>query len=257
MTKIDLKPQKSKSSTAKIAPDSVEILGIRLSGSEPVELLKYLASRIAEAKKTFIVTPNPEFVVYAREHSWFKQILNQADIAIPDGIGLVWASRFLGRPLPGRVSGADVVEKILSLANQKAWRIGIMGARRGDVYQRQLLIQKLTEKYPRAGIFCLEETPDWQKNPPAFGGEIIFACQGMGEQEKWLAANYNQAKAIIFMGIGGSLDYLTGFVKRAPVWMRRLGLEWLYRLIRQPWRLCRQLALLKFIWLVLKEKFAS
>lgn len=255
MTKNRAKTKNNKKLAIKKAPDSVEILGIRLSGSEPVELLKYLASRIIEAKKTFIVTPNPEFVVYGQKHSWFKKILNEADIAIPDGIGLVWASRLLGRPLVARVSGADVVEEILNLANQKAWRLGIVGARQRDDGQRQLLIKRLAERYPRARIFCLEETPNWQNNPPAGGWEVIFACQGMGEQEKWLADNYTKAKAIIFMGIGGSLDYLTGFSRRAPVWMRNSGLEWLYRLIRQPWRLRRQLALIKFIWLVLKEKF--
>lgn len=229
-----------------------KILGIRLNGTYLVEVLKEITSRLAKKQKTFIVTPNPEFIVYAQRHPWFARILNSADIAIPDGIGLVWAARILNQPRLERVTGADIVSKLFLRANQNSWQIGLVGARRGDTRGRKKLAAKLSRKYPRVKIFILEDTPNWQQKR----FELVFACQGMGKQEKWIWDNLQKTEGFIFMGAGGALDYLAGFVPRAPVWIRKLGLEWLYRLFRQPWRLRRQLALVKFIWLILKEKFS-
>lgn len=238
--------------TIKKVHNIAQILGIKINGTEFAEVLKEITNQMQKNQKTVVVTPNPEFLVYAQNHPWFARLLNSADIAIPDGIGLVWAARILGQPLLKRISGSDIAEQLLAKANLHFWQIGIVGARRGEIEGREKLKARLSQKYPRVKFFLLEETKGWQKMPL----QIVFACQGMGEQEKWIQDNLQSSRGLVYMGAGGSLDYLSGFVPRAPVWMRRAGLEWLYRLVCQPWRLSRQLNLLKFIWLVLKEKIA-
>ncbi|HUS60499.1 MAG TPA: WecB/TagA/CpsF family glycosyltransferase [Nevskiaceae bacterium] len=241
--------------TRKKDGNSVEILGINLSSAPEGEVLKKIVKRVEEKKKTFVVTPNPEFFVFTQDNPWFKKILNSATIAVPDGVGLVWASWVLGTEprLKQRITGADLSAGLLIEANKKHWRVGVVGVRRGVEKEARVFIQNLQKKYRQAKIFNLEEINEWQKKE----WEIIFACQGMGKQEKWIQAHFKTAKAGLFMGAGGALDYLTGFVPRAPAWFRRIGLEWLYRLFKQPWRWRRQLALIYFIWLIGKAKLKN
>lgn len=243
--------KKTKKSCLKKAGDTVKILGVRINSTELVEVLGEIGKRIQTGQKTFIVTPNPEFIVFSQAQPWFKNILNKANFAIPDGIGLVWASRILGQPLKKRVSGADLAEKLLLLAKINGWRIGVVGARKGNSEERRQMIRILQKKYQGAKIAALEETGGWQKQK----WEIIFACQGMGEQEIWVDKNFSKINALVFIGVGGALDFLTGFAKRAPVWIRKIGFEWLFRLFRQPWRARRQLSLIRFVWLTLKERY--
>ena len=249
--KLVLKGKKLKIMPSKNSENRVKILGVGVDSTSLREVLRGISQLIEEGKKTVIFTPNPEFLVYARKNPDFREILNSADISLPDGVGLVWAAKILGKPLKGRVAGADLVEELLDLANEKRWRVGIVGARRGVGIQRQQQVEILQQKYPRAKITCLEEKPNWEKQK----WEIVFACQGMEKQEGWIAENLNKIPAIIFMGIGGSLDYLTGFAPRAPFFIRKIGFEWLFRLLAQPWRWRRQLNLLKFIYLVLRQRF--
>jgi len=229
--------------------NKVKIFGVRVDSTSADEVLRKIVQRKRRGKKTVIFTPNPEFLVFAGENPWFKKVLNSADILLPDGVGLVLAAKILGKPLKGRVAGADLVEKLLKLADKKGWRVGIVGARRGVVTERRRQVEILRQKYPGAKIACLEETPSWEKEK----WDIIFACQGMGEQERWIGKNLNKIPTGVFLGVGGSFDYLTGFVPRAPLFIRKIGFEWLFRLLIQPWRWRRQLKLIKFIWLVLNQ----
>ena len=248
-----------KKSTSQKAGNTTQILGVGLNGTELAEVLRQIEIRLERGEKSLVVTPNPEFLVYAQSQPWFKKALNTATFAIPDGIGLIWASWFLkSKPrLKQRVAGADLAARLLKLANTGHWQVGVVGARRGDKQERRQLIKKLQQRYPGITVVNLEDTPGWQKSPPAGGWQVIFACQGMGEQEKWLLKHFAKTEASVFVGAGGALDFLTGFAKRAPKCIRRLGFEWLYRLLIQPWRWRRQLALVKFVWLVLKERFST
>jgi len=237
--------------------NSLQILGINLNSTELVEVLAVLVRRVEKSQKTFVATPNPEFLVYAQKHVWFKKILNSADFAIPDGIGLVWASWLL-RTQPRirqRVAGADLASRLLKLAQQRRWRVGVVGARGGEVSQRRQLIAVLKQKYPGAQIFNLEDTPEWKKET----FQLVFACQGMGEQEKWIEKNMPQAKATILIGVGGSLDFLSGFSHRAPFWLRKVGLEWLWRFICRPGRHLKRIwtACIVFPVLVIYSRLTS
>jgi len=199
-----------------------------------------------------MVTPNPEFLVLAQTDLEFKKILNSADKAIPDGLGLVLASRFLKTsPLISQtVPGADVVAQLLERAAENHWSVGVVGTRRGVVAEQKLTLERLRARYPGLKIECLEQAQNSQ-------WDIILAAHGMGEQEKWLAANIGHAQAFVFIGIGSSLDFLTGFARRAPLRWRRWGLEWLWRLLQQPRRHFKRVwrAVIVFSWLVLREKF--
>lgn len=233
----------------KRSDNKVKILGVRVDSTSLKEVLNIVVQRIVRGQKTVIFTPNPEFLVFARKNPWFKGVLNSADILLPDGIGLVLAAKILGKLLKGRVAGADLVEKLLKLADKKGWRVGVVGARRGVAGERQKQLEILRKKYPGAKIFSLEETQNWEKKK----WEIILACQGMGKQEKWIRENLNKIPGLVFIGAGGSLDYLTGFVPRAPLFIRKIGFEWFFRLLIQPWRWKRQKSLLKFVWLLVKQ----
>jgi len=245
---------------SKRSDNKVKILGVRVDSTSLKEVLNIVAQRIVRGQKTVIFTPNPEFLVFARENPWFKRLLNSADILLPDGIGLVLAAKILGKPLKGRVAGADLVEELLKLADKKGWRVGVVGARRGIKEEQQQQLEILQKKYPRAKIFLLENMRSGQEGEKISSKdnfsvwEIILACQGMGKQEKWIRENLNKIPGLVFIGAGGSLDFLTGFAPRAPLFIRKIGFEWFFRLLAQPWRWRRQLALLRFVWLVGRQR---
>lgn len=233
------------------ADDTLKILGVALNSTELVEVLSEAGKSIRRRRKFFIVTPNPEFLVLAQADKEFKKILNSADLAIPDGFGLILASRFLGtKPvLRQKLAGADLTAALLDKARTIGWQVGIVGARKGEIDQQKLLVDRLEQRYPGLKVECLEQAPDRQR-------DLIFACQGMGEQEKWIAGNIARTRAWVFVGVGGSLDFLTGFSRRAPLVWRNLGLEWLWRLLQNPRRHFKRVfrATVIFSWLVWQEK---
>jgi len=240
----------------KMFGQTLQILGVKVNSTELVEVLRFVRRKITQKRKFWITTPNPEFIVAAQKDSQFKKILNSADLAIPDGQGLVLASKFLGtKPgLSERVAGSDLVCKLLEEASKENWRIGIVGARRGEREEIRELINRIKQKFPGLEIEALEQTLDWSKQK----FEIVFACQGMKLQEKWIFKNFKKTNASLFMGIGGALDFLSGFSKRAPQWIRNLGLEWFWRFLTRPSHLKRILiACFYFPYLVLKEKVRS
>ncbi|MDO8551881.1 MAG: WecB/TagA/CpsF family glycosyltransferase [bacterium] len=230
-----------------------EILGVKIDSLTEKEVVEAILRAIEDQKKLWIVTPNPEFVVAAQKDKFFRELLNQADLALPDGFGLVLASRLLGckPPLKKRVSGADVVGQILRIAPAKGWRIGVAGARGGDEKEGTNLIGKLKNKYPNLQIESLEGELEGKTKY-----DFVFACQGMKRQEKWIWENLNKINTSIFIGVGGSLDFFSGLTPRAPLWMRKMGMEWLWRLGLRPRTHPRRVynALVIFNWLVLRRK---
>jgi len=235
--------------------NSVKIFGVKVDSTSFDEALKKVLQRIKRRQKTFIFTPNPEFLVFAKRNLWFKRILNLADISLPDGVGLVWGSRILGKPLKERIAGVDFAKRLLEIANKNGWRVGMVGLRRGVPEEERRQIEILRKRYPGAFFLNLGEVDSHGRGK--LGLKIVFACQGMGEQEKWIVKNSPNVEALVFFGAGGALDFLTGFAPRAPFIIRKIGFEWLFRLLIQPWRWRRQKALLDFIYLLLKEKFKA
>lgn len=227
-----------------------EILGVALTDTTLREVSEYIVSWVKNnKKKCFIVTPNPEIVVYCSNHPQTKELINEADIAVCDGVGLLTAVKVLGLPLKERITGVDLMRELCRRAADQGLSIGLLGGR-GRIAEQAG--ECLREKYPKLIIAFTGSDWDVTKFPKS-GLDILFVAYGFPKQEEWIAKNLPILPIKAAMGVGGALDYLSGNVMRAPLVIRSLGLEWLFRLIRQPWRIKRQLRLVTFVWLVLKE----
>lgn len=231
------------------------------------EIQKYMEQGTKEEIKPLVIfTPNPEIAVLAQKDENFRKIVNSAQINIPDGQGIVWASRFLGRPLPERITGTDLMEKLAKMAAEKGFSIGLIG---GGPKIAVKALECLKKKYPRLNGWAEEgpwinmEHRTWNMEHKALfeKTDILFVGMGAPKQEYFIyQATRNMGHGTlptIFMAVGGAFDYLSGNLPRAPLVIRKIGFEWVFRLIRQPWRIKRQLALIKFILLVFKQKFSS
>lgn len=229
--------------TNKMNDNFVLILGVKISNlsyNNTLELIKkWLANR---GRMRFVVTPNPEFLVKAQNDLEFKNILNQADLAIPDGSKLIWASKNI---IKERVSGTDLMVSLCGVCEKMGLTVGLMG---GAEKVADKTAECLLKKYPTLEIKTRREPEgSFEKI------DVLFVALGMGKQEKWIFNNREMLKESgvkLAMGVGGAFDYISGRVPRAPKFVRDAGFEWLFRLIRQPWRIKRQLALIKFVRLI-------
>jgi N-acetylglucosaminyldiphosphoundecaprenol N-acetyl-beta-D-mannosaminyltransferase len=239
-------------------PTSVSILGVPVHDVTTEETLALIDQFVRERIPHQLCTVNPEFIMLAQKDLEFKQILKRCALNLPDGIGVVWAARRVGHPLRERVAGSDLVGLIADRAQTTGWRIFLLGAAEG-VAERAANI--LRERYPQtnivgayAGSPRLEDAADVAARIRSSKADVLLVAYGAPKQDKWIARHIEKAGVAVAIGIGGSLDFIVGTQTRAPQWMQRLGLEWLYRLAREPWRWRRQLALPKFIWAVLRQK---
>ena len=280
-------------------PPKKSLFGIGITDATEEKILEYIFNTANKRHDSYyIVTPNPEIIIYARKHPEFRAVLNKAELALCDGIGLWLAGKLLGKSIQARVTGTDMVYSVcrnaalLSFDSQKKpVSVGFLGAgdgvalkaaerlmleyselevvfagsewdQRGFADARDLKIsQKSRMSDNVAGRVDYENASD---GSPAFHDDenssnrhidILFVAYGFPKQELWMAEQTGKLSATVLMGVGGAFDYISGGVPRAPSFMRSLGLEWLFRLIRQPWRAQRQTALIGFSVLVLKEYF--
>lgn len=235
----------------------VSILNVPFIHSTKAEFVEIVHERMKQQKKTFIVTANPEIVMMANENEGFMKYLNRADYIIPDGIGIVKAASWLNKPLPERVPGFDTMKDLLELANLHHYRVYFLGAKQ-DVLNE--LIRITSSQYPHMKIvgshngFFNWEDSSIQEEIQELKPDLIFVALGAPMQEKWISQHIDLFDKGIFMGVGGSFDGIAGVVKRAPVVWQKLNIEWLYRLIQQPTRWKRMLAIPRFVFKVLKQK---
>lgn len=216
-----------------------------------------------EGSKKFVVTINTELAMLARKDSEYEKVLNSADLAVVDGIGVVWAGKMFGKRFEERVHGVDLVDRLAGEVSKKPITIGFLGGK-GNV--AQITAECLVKKYPGLKVaFAVEEWSDLEADKEIvnrkssivnhkLSADILFVAFGSPKQEFWISENLSKVDVKIAIGVGGAFDFISGKVRRAPVWMRKIGLEWLFRLIIQPWRIKRQFALVKFVFVVLKEK---
>jgi N-acetylglucosaminyldiphosphoundecaprenol N-acetyl-beta-D-mannosaminyltransferase len=280
------------------------LLGVDITSETTERILEEVMLLLKRGQKFFIVTPNPEILVYANRHKTYKKVLNQAHVALPDGVGLFIAAKMLDKPLKERLTGVDFIEKLCKQSKDKPISMGFLG---GGTKVAEGAVECLRAKYPwmevkfvgeewnEAGFIRNQESgirnqessrQDFAKSealstddldqdglrdknkklsPRSYPQDpknnrtidLLFVAFGAPKQEEWIAENLEKLPIKAAMGVGGSFDYLSGKVTRAPSFIRSLGFEWLFRLIRQPWRWKRQLALIEFLRLVLKEKFGS
>lgn len=223
------------------------LLGVGITNAKKEEILEYIITSLE--KKTdpyYIVTPNPEFLVYASKHPEFKIILNNARLGLPDGIGVIWAGKILGKPFVERVTGVDFMELLCKEVSEKPITVGFLGGR-GKIAEKAA--ECLQVRYPGLKVIFVSE--EWAEERNSV--DILFVAYGFPKQEEFMAKHIGKIPIKVMIGVGGAFDYISGAVPRAPLLIRLIGFEWLFRLFVQPWRIKRQLALLEFSWLVLRQ----
>jgi N-acetylglucosaminyldiphosphoundecaprenol N-acetyl-beta-D-mannosaminyltransferase len=193
-------------------------------------------------------------LVASRKDRQFRDTLNKAELSLCDGVGISLAARILGKSLPERITGVDLMEKLWKEMVRKPDSIGFLGGRDRVALKTAECLEK---KYGKLTVAFTGE--EWDEKQMANGKwqmvDILFVAFGAPKQEHWMAENVEKGVFRVAIGVGGAFDYFGGTAARAPKLLRTIGLEWLYRLVREPWRWRRQLALGKFIWLVVNERF--
>lgn len=198
---------------------------------------------------SYVVTPNPEIVDLARADAGYRDLLNGAGLVLPDGIGVVYAAKLLGRPLKGRVPGIDFATGLLDRLAKNGGKLFLLGAKPGVAEQAA---ERLKAAHPGLVIcgtndgYFKDSAPVVEKIKEA-AADVVFVCLGAPKQEKWMAQYGPGTGAHLMAGLGGALDVYAGNVKRAPVLWQKLGMEWAYRLIRQPSRIGRMAKLPLFL----------
>lgn len=240
------------------------VLGIKIDDIPVSRIVTLVEDWLKTSAKKYIVTPNPELVVMAQKDAELKNIINNADLSIPDGNGLKIATDIVCNS-----PGIDVMEELVKLSAEKGFTIGLLG---GGKMVAERTAKCLQKKYKNLKVSFVSEggeiddqgnrqqvTGNSAKNtdayrlPPTASLDILFVAFGQPKQEKWIAKNLDKMPVKIMMAVGGSFDYIAGIVPRAPLWLRNLGLEWLFRLVIQPWRIKRQLALFQYLYLLLLD----
>jgi N-acetylglucosaminyldiphosphoundecaprenol N-acetyl-beta-D-mannosaminyltransferase len=222
------------------------------------ETLAQLAAFVAEGRPHHVVTVNPEFVMASRQNAAFRAVLEAADLCLADGVGLLWAGHILGRPLPERVAGSDLLPRIAERAAQEGWRLFFLGAQPGVAQRAAEVLQarhaglQVVGTYP--GSPGDEEAPEIIGRVRAARPDMLFVAYGAPVQDLWIARHRDALAVPVMMGVGGAFDFIAGVMPRAPAWVRQVGLEWLHRLIHQPWRWRRMLALPHFALRVVAER---
>ena len=249
----------------------MKILGVKIDNLSLNEVLNKVEGFLKDDKQHYIVTPNPEFLVKAQKDEEFKRILNNADLSIPDGVGLILASILYGDKIKQRITGVDLMEAICEKAAEKKWSVFLFGAGEGiakkagenlkgryrglrvDGSSRSDFFERFTLKGSDASQKNLNRSLQYEL--PA----ILFVALGAPKQEKWINENLKKMPNVkLAIGVGGAFDFISGNIKRAPNFIRLLGLEWLWRLIIQPWRIKRVLnAIIIFPLLILRDKIIS
>jgi len=239
--------------------DIARILDIPVVPFTMDEAVEKLTEDTLKKKRNFVVTANAEIIMMAQEDPEYKNLLSEtAELVLPDGAGTVWAGNYLGYTIPERVAGYDLYLRLLEEAARNMIPVYFFGGRPGVAEEAA---EEGKRRWPglsvtgcRNGYFSAEEEPEIIEGINRSGATMLFAALGAPKQEKWLAKYREELNPHLLMGIGGSFDVLAGRVQRAPKWMQDARLEWLFRLIKQPSRFGRMMALPRFVFAVRKEK---
>lgn len=242
--------------------NKMNVLGIKIDDLNEIEALQKVEEFLQDKKQRYIVTPNPEIIMAVQKDPDLKEILNKADLSLPDGVGLKLSG------IKNRITGVDFMHNLIRMAANKGYSVGFIGGKKGvakkaaEVFKKEYPNLKVTfaedgGEVDRDGVASSMQQVAREKSTGSLtthyslpATDIIFVAFGHGKQEKWIARYLSKIPVKVAMTVGGSLDYVVGEVRRAPKPLRDLGLEWLFRLILQPWRIKRQMALLKYIYYI-------
>jgi N-acetylglucosaminyldiphosphoundecaprenol N-acetyl-beta-D-mannosaminyltransferase len=242
-----------------VVPEPFSVLGIQLNAFQSYEhATETIRQRIRMRRPTFCVAINPEKVYRAARDAKLKSVLDQADVRICDGIGVALASLLLEHRLLPRCTGIELFARLIGLSAQEGWRIFLLGA---SPESNATACRKLATQHPRLNIAgaqhgFFDDAAAVVDKINQSGADLLFVAMGSPRQEFWIAENLPRVRACLCMGIGGSLDVLSGAAARAPALYSKTGTEWLYRLITQPSRIRRQLVLPLYVLDVFKAMLA-
>ena len=231
--------------------ERVNILGVKVDAVTMAQAVERVEKLIAEKNSSIVATANAEMLLRATHDDELKNILNAASLVVPDGAGTVWAAHHLGYEMPERVAGFDLVQELMKIAPSKNIKFFLFGSAPGVADKAKL---KAEELYPgikivgtRNGYFSADDEAEILSQIKNSQPDVLLAALGVPKQEKWIFAHKDELKIPVSIGVGGTLDVMAGVVKRAPLWMQKAKLEWLYRAMLQPSRAGRLTALPKFV----------
>lgn len=237
---------------------TVDILGIPFLNTTEKDFQNILHTKIDEHANTFVVTANPEIVMYAKANPAYEKLIQTANYIIPDGIGIVMGAKMLKTPLQERVTGYDLFIHLLEWGNAHQKSAYFLGAQPGVIRKVRKIVE---ENYPFLTIAGIHDgyfgddrniVHDIGRTNP----DMVFVATGYPKQEEFIDKNRSAADAL-WIGIGGSFDVLTGTVKRAPKSWQQMHLEWLYRVVKEPSRISRLTVLPKYLWQIVKQRFSK
>lgn len=238
--------------------NNISILGVRVDVVDTKAALAAIEEFIRDGEPHMVVTADSSGIVLAQRDQEFKRIINAADLVTPDSVGILWAAKRSGTPLPERVSGADLVEHLCEQAAKLEHKVFLLGAAPGVA---DATAEKLKQRYPELiiagthhGYFPPEESASVAQRIREAKPDILFVAMGIPLQEKWIYRHLQELQVPVSIGVGGTFDVISGKVKRAPKWMQRRGLEWVHRLASNPRKIGKCSTLPVFVLKVLKGK---
>ncbi|MHB0912516.1 MAG: WecB/TagA/CpsF family glycosyltransferase [Armatimonadota bacterium] len=234
----------------------ISILGIKISVVDMPTTLNLIEGFIADGRPHMVVTADASCAVMAETDRALREIVNSADLVTPDSVGVLWAARKFGTPLPERVSGVDIVDRLCARCAETGHSIFLLGAAPGVTDDAAKI---LAEQYPGLviagtyhGYFSPEEETEVVRKVRDARPDVLFVAMGIPRQEKWIKQHMEDLAVPVSMGVGGTFDVLSGRVKRAPEWAQRRGLEWAHRLASNPKKIRKCMTLPVFVLLVLR-----
>ena len=239
--------------------EKIDVLGVAFDNVTMDEAVEAALALMAERRAAYVVTPNPEIVMDCLKDAEAMEAVRGADLTIPDGIGVVYASRILKTPLKEKVGGCDAALRHMERLDEREQSVYILGGKPGVA---ELAVEKLHEQFPRLR-FVGTQDGYFKDDAPVIAAvnaakpDLLLVCLGAPKQEKWMHANAHELDVGLMIGAGGSVDVFAGTVARAPEAWCKAGLEWLYRLLKEPRRIKRQIALPKFMLKVLGASLRS
>ncbi len=237
------------------ALDSIPLLGVQVHRVTMEQVLEMIDEFIREGGAHHVVTLDASMCVIAREDPDLRQVILNSELVTPDSTGVLWACRRLGRPLPERVSGVEIVQELCRTSAECGHTLFFLGAAPGVA---DAAAERMRQRYPGClivgthdGYFTLDNEPEVLHEIRLARPDILCVAMGIPKQERWIACRGRDLGVPVMIGVGGTFDVLSGKVKRAPGWVQRLNLEWLYRLARNPRKIGKVLTLPRFVWLTL------
>ena len=219
----------------------IEVLGVAFDNVTMEQAAEMGGKMLQEDRFHYVVTPNPEFILAAEKDESFRKVINAADLVIPDGIGVIYSAKILGTPLSERVPGIEFSAKMLEKLNEMGGRLFLLGAKPGVAEKAG---ENICAQYPNI-VLCgtqdgyFKDEEDVILKVAAARPDLMFVCLGAPKQEKWMARWGQHTGAKMAIGLGGCLDVYAGNVERAPEAWQKLGMEWAYRLKKEPKRIGR------------------